>query len=215
MLANLRVQWDEVGRLTRASRWDVSAAEVGAPGNPPPTADPVIALAYAYDAGDQRVLKTATPATGSEHTTAYTSTPSSFVERSGPLLAARPDDADYELTPTSTEVAYLFANGVRLARLAYEPPNPDNQEPVVPRWATPTSTFCSSSATTWARTASVLDKATGELVERSTYLAYGATESDYRPDRWKVFREDYKFTGKEEDIDVGLTYFGKRYCRRI
>jgi RHS repeat-associated protein len=57
----------------------------------------------------------------------------------------------------------------------------------------------------------VLDKATGELVERTTYEAYGNTESDYRPDRWKNFREDYKFTGKEEDIEVGLQFFGYRY----
>jgi RHS repeat-associated protein len=56
-----------------------------------------------------------------------------------------------------------------------------------------------------------LDKATSELVERTTYEAYGNTESDYRPDRWKNFREDYKFTGKEEDIEVGLQYFGYRY----
>ena len=36
--------------------------------------------------------------------------------------------------------------------------------------------------------------------------------SDYRPhDRWGDFREDYKFTGKEDDVEVGLTYFGARY----
>lgn len=57
----------------------------------------------------------------------------------------------------------------------------------------------------------VVDKATAELAERRTYLAYGATESDYRPARWKGFREDYGFSGKEEDIEVGLQYFGKRY----
>jgi RHS repeat-associated protein len=33
----------------------------------------------------------------------------------------------------------------------------------------------------------------------------------YRPDRWKGFREDYRFTGKEEDVEVGLQYFGKRF----
>jgi RHS repeat-associated protein len=57
----------------------------------------------------------------------------------------------------------------------------------------------------------VLDKATGELVEKSSYLAYGAKESDYRTERWKGFREDYGFTGKEEDVEVGLVYFGKRF----
>jgi hypothetical protein len=53
----------------------------------------------------------------------------------------------------------------------------------------------------------------GVHFKRTTYQAYGATESDYRPDRWKGFREDYRFTGKEEDIEVGLTYFGKRFLR--
>src|SRR5690606_15558277 len=58
-------------------------------------------------------------------------------------------------------------------------------------------------------------KATGELVERATFQAYGATESDYRPERWKSFREDYRFTGKEEDVEVGLQYFGKRYLNPL
>ncbi|MCC7365486.1 MAG: hypothetical protein IT303_14065, partial [Dehalococcoidia bacterium] len=60
-------------------------------------------------------------------------------------------------------------------------------------------------------TSVVLDQATGELVERATYQAYGSAESDYRPERWRGFREDYGFTGKEEDVEVGLRYFGFRY----
>jgi RHS repeat-associated protein len=56
-----------------------------------------------------------------------------------------------------------------------------------------------------------VDLDTSELVEKTTYSAYGTTESDYRPERWGHFREDYKFTGKEEDIEVGLSYFGYRY----
>ena len=60
-------------------------------------------------------------------------------------------------------------------------------------------------------TSVVLDQATGELVERSTFEGYGATESDYRPSRWKSYRADRRFTGKEEDVEVGLYYFGKRY----
>ena len=47
--------------------------------------------------------------------------------------------------------------------------------------------------------------------ERGTWQAYGGAESDFRPERWKGFREDYGFTGKEEDVEVGLQYFGKRY----
>src|SRR5262249_41944980 len=64
-------------------------------------------------------------------------------------------------------------------------------------------------------TSTVLDKATGELVEKSTFQAYGGAESDYRTGRWANFREDYRFTGKEEDVEVGLVYFGKRYLNPL
>ena len=57
----------------------------------------------------------------------------------------------------------------------------------------------------------VVDKTTGEVVERTTYQAFGSPESDYRPQRWLSFREDYRFTGKEDDIEAGLIYFGARY----
>jgi RHS repeat-associated protein len=57
----------------------------------------------------------------------------------------------------------------------------------------------------------VLDAATGEVVEKGTYLAYGSADSDYRPTRWDSFREDHRFTGKEEDVELGLSYFGKRF----
>ena len=57
----------------------------------------------------------------------------------------------------------------------------------------------------------VINYATSELVERTTYLPYGAVESDYRPAKWNAFREPYKFTGKEEDIEIGATYLGARY----
>ena len=60
-------------------------------------------------------------------------------------------------------------------------------------------------------TAFTIDRDTSELVERTSYQAAGALESDYRPERWAAFREPYKFTGKEEDIEVGLQYFGARY----
>ena len=60
-------------------------------------------------------------------------------------------------------------------------------------------------------TSVVVDKDSGEIVERARYQAFGALDSDFRPDRWQNFRAENKFTGKEEDIEVGLTYFGARY----
>ena len=60
-------------------------------------------------------------------------------------------------------------------------------------------------------TAFVLDKDSGELVERTEHQAFGKVESDFRPARWAANREAFKFTGKEEDIEVGVTYFGARF----
>ena len=207
-------EWDEVGRLGRARRWDT------APGSsiddPLPGGTPAADLRYTYDAGDQRVIKHAVDTSGESFTlyvfaslelrrsqfgTAYSDT------GSGP--------ADYEAS-VFTVVPYLLANGVRLARLAYEGTSE------VPEVSPGTGAGQVNASVSQVHvffelgdhlglTSVVLDKATSELVERSTFQGYGATESDYRPGRWNAFREDYRFTGKEEDAEVGLTYFGKRY----
>ena len=60
-------------------------------------------------------------------------------------------------------------------------------------------------------TSFVIDTLTSELLERITYQPYGATEADFRPTDWGSFREPYRFTGKEDDSEVGLAYFGARY----
>jgi RHS repeat-associated protein len=61
-------------------------------------------------------------------------------------------------------------------------------------------------------TSVIIDMESSEVTEKATYMAYGAIESDHRPERWGgTQREEYKFTGKEEDTEVGLTYFGARY----
>lgn len=60
-------------------------------------------------------------------------------------------------------------------------------------------------------TSTVIDRDTSELVERLTYLAHGASETDYLPERWAGLATHQRFTGKEEDTEVGLAYFGSRY----
>ena len=112
-------------------------------------------------------------------------------------------------------VPYLVAGGSPLARLAYE----GASEPQMPTGTGDDQVSASTSqlhvffdlGDHLGSNSVVLDKATGELVERTTYEGYGTTESDYRTARWGNFRNDYKFTGKEEDVEVGLHYFGKRY----
>ncbi len=178
-------EWDEVGRLMRARRFDMA--------NPPSGTPPDAELSYRYDASDNRVLKTV-----GDHYTAYVF--GSLELRGAQFIGDdQEDQLDYELDAT-TETTYLQAHGVRLARVV---PRVVNDQ-----WTTRVYLELGDAL---GSTEVVLDRASGELVERSTAYAYGAGESDYRPERWKSFREDYRFTGKEEDIEVGLQYFGKRY----
>jgi len=191
--------WDEVGRLVDARRWDIDAAAASTltATSPLPAPAPPAHLRYRYDANDTRVVKTSSDDEGGlERSTLY-------VFGSLELRGADPTDADYVRTNVS-EVPYLMAHGVRLARVVFEPST-------VPALDTSKTHVFFELGDHLGSTSVVLDKATGELVERSTYEAYGSAESDYRPARWDSFREDYRFTGKEEDIEVGLQYFGMRF----
>ncbi|MBI5531670.1 MAG: hypothetical protein HY898_03070 [Deltaproteobacteria bacterium] len=167
-------EWDEVGRLVVATRadGDVKAAR----------------LEFAYDASDARVRKTS----GERHDV--------YIFGSLELRQAEYSGGQYQVTEES-EVPYLFAHGVRLARVVHTAPDAGS----------PSARVFLELGDHLGSTAVVLDRETGELVERSTAYAYGAPESSYRPSRWQSFREDYRFTGKEDDIEVGLVYFGARY----
>jgi RHS repeat-associated protein len=188
--------WDEVGRLARARRWDI--ADAITPPTTDPLATPAIDLQYAYDAADDRTIKTSLDA---KAVAAFTLYPFDALE----LRRSAWDETagDYERT-MRTEVPYLFAHGVRLGRVAYAEEDPHS--------ATSGATHVFLELMDHlGSTAIVIDRDTSELVERSTYQVYGSAESDYRPERWKSFREDYRFTGKEDDVEVGLQYFGRRY----
>ncbi len=186
--------WDEVGRLVSARRWDL--ATTGSATSLLPTTTASAQLEYAYDASDARVLKTAVDASGNKVYDAY-------IFASLELRRTTSTGSDYERT-TTTEVPYLSAHGVRLARVHYadETLPAANGQPLHVLLEMPDHLGSASI---------VVDAATSEVVERGTYMAYGQADSDYRPARWGSFREDYRFTGKEEDVEVGLQYFGKRF----
>ncbi len=192
--ARFAYEWDELGRMVRARRWDT--ATPGVASDPLPSGTPDVELRHAYDASDQRVVKTAVDASAYERHTVY-------VFGSLELRGAVFESGDYADTK-ATEVVYLFAHGVRVARLHYS-------EDSLPTLTSGKLHVLLELPDHLGSSSIVIDKETGELAERTTYLAYGGTESDYRPDRWGSFREDYKFTGKEEDEEVGLQYFGKRF----
>jgi RHS repeat-associated protein len=185
-----RYEWDEVGRLTRARRWDTDV----------PTLDkPDAELDYAYDATDERTLKAATELGGEPTFSAY-------IFDSLELRGTTFDGADYARSPT-TEVGYLAAHGTRIGRVHYAPPLTDTSPSAT---GSPLHVLLEL-PDHLGSTSVVVDRDSGELVERSTYTAFGNPDSDYRPERWNSFREDFRFTGKEEDTEVGLQYFGKRY----
>ncbi|HVJ27391.1 MAG TPA: RHS repeat-associated core domain-containing protein [Vicinamibacterales bacterium] len=186
-------EWDEVGNLSRARRWDL--ASPGAATDALPSGTPAAELLYAY-AGGERVLKTAVDSSANELHTVY-------VFGSLELRRAQFVSGDYERT-SATEAAYLSASGVRLARLYYA-------ETDVPTLSSGYLHVLFELPDHLGSASFVIDKDTSELVEATRYEAYGSVESDYRPERWNSYRADYRFTGKEEDIEVGLAYFGARY----
>jgi predicted methyltransferase len=109
-------EWDEVGRLVEAQRWDVdaTAAATLTASSDPPSGPAAAHLRHRYDANDTRVIKTAVDATAAERSTIYVF---------GSLELRRADTVagDYDRA-TLTEVPYLMAHGVRLARVVCKRP---------------------------------------------------------------------------------------------
>jgi RHS repeat-associated protein len=187
-------EWDEVGQLSRARRWDyfqtIPATEPEYPAVP--TSAPAADLHFAYHLG-QRILKTREVAGEDQlHT----------VEVYDSLrlndTTYDTETNDYGRDPPQATV-YLAGMG-RVVRDPYLPTSTGNM----------THVFLNV-GDHLGSVGMVIDGETSELVEKTTHQPYGALESDYRPTRWRSFREDYKFTGKEEDIEVGIQYFGARY----
>jgi RHS repeat-associated protein len=182
----------------RARRWDVTAANIN-------TAISSLGTMSAeaintFDASDERAIEqTYGPGGTKQNVYVFDSLE---LRRTEAVTTGSPPVTDYPLDKW-TEVPYLFVSGQRLARIAYHDTDPEIG-------GNETHVFLEL-GDHLGSTSAVLDKVTGELVEKATWQPYGAAESDYRSSRWNQFREEKGFTGKEEDVNVGLTYFGKRF----
>ena len=204
--ARLQFYWDEVGRLSRAFRVDAAFASLPALGaDALSTAGQKANLDFQYDESDERIIKTSTNASGVSSSTLY---PYETLEVRGTEITPGSNPPDTTLS-SDNEVPYLVAHGVRLARVAYEPTA--KGEPRLGAAPGDSLHVLLEMGDHLGSTDIVIDKATSELVEASTYQGYGAKESDYRPERWQGYRDDYGFTGKEEDAEFGIVYFGKRF----
>ncbi|HEY2514126.1 MAG TPA: RHS repeat-associated core domain-containing protein [Polyangiaceae bacterium] len=185
-------QWDEVGQLMRARRTHpVASSPTG------PTGEDVD-TSYAYSEGS-RVLSF------SNYKIRYTG-PNPASRFSARVFSSLRLNGIGEVFDTSAndyvgeQTAYLAG----LARVLYETANiPSSSDGKLHVFYDLSDEIGSTSA--------VIDKDTSELVERSTYLAFGGTESDYQPSRWASFHEDYRFTGADSDEEVGLAQMGARY----
>ena len=200
--------WDEVGRLMSASRWDLASSRDYAVEhdvssrleNPPPSRTADAKMAYVYDGADERVVKTTTDRNNvARHTVDV------FANYKLRLTteAATAAGSDYTLDGT-TERVELQSHGVTVGRV-------ETMATSASTLATPGQRVLLVLHDALGSAGIVLDRETGELAEAVTYTAYGQTESDLRPERFGSNREDERFTGKEEDVEVGLVYFGKRY----
>ena len=185
--------WDEVGNLRRARRWDYATIPGTDPLYPNVPADvPAADLSFAYHQG-VRVLKTSTDVSGINTFTVN-------VFESLRLDHTTYDSISNDYLRIYHESAYLAG----VAHLVYQAGDPstssDGHQYVL-----------YETGDTVGSTSTVFDRETSEVVERITNQAYGATDSDYRPDRWLNFREQQRLSAHDDDIEVGLVYFGARY----
>jgi RHS repeat-associated protein len=207
-------EWDEVGNLTRARRWNLTTAERTTFGTPAsvtgttithPTRNPEAEMRYQYDGG-QRVVKTvvrgdAYATSNGDTAPKYTVYAFSTVELRSAKWVGTGTAADYEATSATTEL--LLPAGSVMGRVV--------SNGIMPKTGTTQQHLLLTFADHLGSTTFTIDHSTSELVEYTTYTAYGQTESDYRTSRWDNRREHKRFTGKEEDIEVGLNYHGARY----
>ncbi|MGE5787120.1 MAG: hypothetical protein ACM3ZE_21180 [Myxococcales bacterium] len=193
--ARFAYDWDEVGNLVRARRWDLAAgterttygtaASVNATH---PTRAPDAEMNYQYDGGT-RVVKAATRAAG---TTLYTVYPFSTLELRNTPLTGSGATEDYALNTDTTQLR--LSGGAVSGRVLYNA--------TMPRTGASNVHLFLEFGDHLGSTTFTVDHATSEVVEYVSYMAYGQTENDYRTSRWSNFREPYRFTGKEEDIEV-------------
>jgi RHS repeat-associated protein len=177
-----------VGRLLAASRFDAVGSEIRR----------AVTIVYARAGNGSRVLRRVEdPATGAATTADVFDTlrleGAAFVDA----------DGDYERTARTEQVYLATAAGV-LGKVRFVSPD-------APSGTNGRTRAFFVLGDQLGSTSFVIDRETGELVERATYEAFGATEADYRPERWGSFREGYRHTGHADEVEIGLVDFGARY----
>jgi len=190
-------RWDELNRITEARRydrhdggaWTLEARQ-----------------RTRYDAANQRIVKESVdphhPDPSLRERTHLYVLPGDFdrvgvqVDRSGAQPRYRGSIA------LGTEAEYHIAGAVLVHR-----PGPATNVNGVERRQRLTLPLRDQIGTAGA----VVDLESGHLFELSTFTPNGARETHWTTDEVSVAPNRLGFTGKEEDEEVGITYFGQRY----
>jgi RHS repeat-associated protein len=188
--------WDEVGRLASARRSEVTSNGV---------TSYYINDAFTYTANGQRISTAKQDSTVVPQTTTYTvQVFDSLVLKDATFALNYQDDL-------TTENLYLGIGGTTVGHAFYDATLPSSG----PNGAVHVFMQIGDAL---GSTSFVIDHDTGELVEHPSYQPYGAADTDFRDaSRWKSgrtnapFREDVRYTGHQDDAEVGLIYFGARY----
>ncbi|MBX3247859.1 MAG: hypothetical protein KF901_11825 [Myxococcales bacterium] len=195
-------RWDELNRLAEARRYDRAGSGDWAL---------QVRQRYAYDAGNIRTLKETVDgqtadgdgaAIGGVERVALYVMPGAL-ERRG-LVANRVVGRYDGSVALGTETQYLVAG----ARVVWKPGASGGGGSGFERDARVTLALTNLLQST----SGVVDLVTGELLEVGTFYPSGARETLRANTDVEAFAlEPMGFTGKEDDSEVGLVYFGMRY----
>ena len=190
-------EWDEVGSLMRARRWDYEGASIplGEPVWPAvPSGTPAADVSYAHS-GTEQVRRSASFA-GADPVHDLRVFETLRLKNVG----FRKANLRYVVPATSVELRLAD-----IARVVYAPSLPSPRGRALHVFLEVKDHLGSPMV--------VIDRDSAEVTERMSYFPYGAAESHFRPPRWQASSDTAAFTGKVPDGAVGLIHFGARYLQ--
>lgn len=187
----LTFDWDEVGNLARVRRWDYREMPSSEQRHPNlPSGEPIVEVRFLYNAGGERVTKTLMTVDGASHSVQVF--PTLRLENAG-----LGESGNYERS-ARTEVIVIPGFGQILYR--GDASGVGGTRHVLMEFGDHLGSV-----------GTVVDRSTGEVLQRRNFLPYGGVDSDYRAPGWEDLLSGRGFTGKDHDTEVGLIYFGARY----
>jgi RHS repeat-associated protein len=179
--------WDEVGRLQEAKKLPGTCSETECTFAENPTAH----YQHTYDSSNMRTVKRDVLEEGYDL----------YLSRSFEIRWATLSAGDEFGGGESTKYVSLFGN--RIARIAEESTWLQNGD----------SYFFFNLSNHLGSTSTIVDNESGEIIESRADLPYGATDtSTLNSDpKYIDFAAIYTFTGKENDANLDLFYFGERF----